>query len=583
MTVLTFGIGLAPPVIAVWILLRPPPKLDGIVVMALAVNLLVLVLRMSRSLPFPIKAGIAVGALYLFGVATVFRVGYAGAPMLLMATAVVMAAVLVGRGPAAALLVGGVLCLWVAGWLISEGAVAPPRPDDARLTLFANWLRMGFSFALLAGILSVTVSFTLRLARDSYMAAAQTAARLEAETRQRAALEAERTRADLALREAQKLEALGRLAGGVAHDFNNALLVIMGWADLLRRSPGHRELEEGLDSISRAATQATQLTRQLVSFARRDVRNPRVLDANAIVDGTARSLKRLLSADIQVRFEPGEVPPVLADEGQVSQVLLNLAVNARDAMPEGGQLRLATRLAAPGRLPPQAPDPEKSYVEIVVEDTGTGMDEATLARLFEPFFTTKEPGRGTGLGLATVYGIVAQSGGYVTVSSAAGKGSTFVVAFPITAGALPGAEPEPPSFSRRPSVRVLLAEDDPEVRQVILSALERVGHEVLVTKDGDEALVAARRFPAEIDLLVTDGVMPGLRTSALIDEFRKLQPNGAVLVCSGHIEDELVRRGIAELTLDYLPKPFTMAQLLTKVSDVLAKTCGAPTTRLPVA
>jgi signal transduction histidine kinase/CheY-like chemotaxis protein len=372
----------------------------------------------------------------------------------------------------------------------------------------------------------------------------------------------ERTRA------AERLESIGRLAGGVAHDFNNALAVIMSWASMLQR-PGRSEAQraQGLEAISQSAARAAELTRQLLSLGRRDVRAPRPTDVQALIDETVQALSRLLPADITVRVRHGCDELALVDAAQLQQVLLNLALNARDAMPHGGLLELATRLRAAGEIADLPPVPN---IEICVRDSGIGMDAATRARLFEPFFTTKSDGGGTGLGLATAHAVVTQSGGKIAVETAPGQGSAFYVYLPLAQDASAGSSPRFPAVRPQAGRSILLVEDEVLVRDVMAHTLRDAGFRVLEAAHGDEALALASAQPS-IDLLCTDGILPGLPTRELIARIEQRFRGIPVLVCSGHLQEELVRRQIAEGSFDFLAKPFRPEELVMRVSTLLAR------------
>ncbi len=384
----------------------------------------------------------------------------------------------------------------------------------------------------------------------------------------------EQKRLESELRQSQKMEAVGRLAGGVAHDFNNLLTPIMAYSQLLcdaldADSRGHGYAVE----IASAAERAAGLPRQLLAFSRREMVQPRVLDLNETITEIERMLRRLIGEDVLLTVLPGlGLGQVKADPGQMEQVLLNLAVNARDAMPGGGALTIETANAeldetyarrfvgvAPGR-----------YVVLMVSDTGCGMDRETLSRVFEPFFTTKDPGKGTGLGLSTVYGIVRQNDGQVRVSSAPGRGSTFRVYLPRVdepsehAVAAPGRGSAP-----RGSEVVLLAEDDAAVRDAARLVLESHGYTLVVASSGEEGLRAAERFPGPIHLLLTDVVMPGISGRQLSDRLTAVRPSTRTLFMSGYTEDAIMHHGVLEDGLAFLQKPFTPHVLLHKVREVL--------------
>ena len=374
--------------------------------------------------------------------------------------------------------------------------------------------------------------------------------------------------------QAQKMEAVGRLAGGVAHDFNNILTAIGGYTDLLLADlPLDDPRRQDVDEIHRAADRAAALTQQLLAFSRRQVLQPKVINVNALVVNVEKMLRRLIGEDVQLEAALAEdVGRVRADPGQLEQVLVNLAVNARDAMPGGGRLTIETsnieldaayatehRTVAPG-----------PYVLIAVSDTGTGMSADTQSHIFEPFFTTKEVGKGTGLGLATVYGIVKQSGGSIWVYSELGHGTTIKVYFPrVDEPAEPLAAPglvDPASL--RGTETILLVEDEPSVRGVARQVLARQGYTVLEAPDGQTALMMIAAG-ARVDLVLTDVVMPGMSGRALADQLARRSPGIRVLYMSGYTDDAIVRHGMLEPGLAYLQKPFRPDALAQKVREVL--------------
>ena len=375
-------------------------------------------------------------------------------------------------------------------------------------------------------------------------------------------------------RQAQKMEAVGRLAGGVAHDFNNLLTAIFGYTDLLAEDlgpdhPGHPDLQE----IRTAATRASALTRQLLAFSRQQVLQPVVLNLNDVVADIQKMLHRLLGEDIDLQASlTNDLGNVRADPGQIEQVIMNLAVNARDAMPTGGKLTIETAnvdLAEQYATthPPVVPG---SFVMLAVSDTGTGMDEATKAKAFEPFFTTKEPGQGTGLGLATVYGIVKQSGGYIWLYSEPGKGAAFKIYLPrVDELATPAVRPAARAGGVAGTETVLVAEDDDLLRPLASELLRKLGYHVLEARDSAEALKAARGHPGEIHLIVSDVVMPGGGGFELAKQIRAERPTMRVLFMSGYTDEAVVRHGLLERGLNYLQKPFTPAVLTRRVREVL--------------
>jgi two-component system cell cycle sensor histidine kinase/response regulator CckA len=373
--------------------------------------------------------------------------------------------------------------------------------------------------------------------------------------------------------QAQKMEAIGRLAGGVAHDFNNLLTAILGYCELLLADfdPDDRRLAD-IGEIQKAGRSAARLTRQLLAFSRKEIVKPTLLDLNAVVFDMRAMLVRLIGEDVKVLLDFGpEVAFVKADRGQVEQILMNLALNARDAMPRGGTLTIAT---ANVELDEQHATTHVSLqpapsVLLTMTDTGTGMTPEVRARLFEPFFTTKEPGRGTGLGLATVHGIVTQSGGIVSVDSEVGKGTVFKVYFPRPDASDVVVEAPPPvSRSRRGTETVLVVEDESGLRELTRRLLEQHGYRVLVARNAGQALRLFERNGA-IDVLLTDVVMSGTSGQQLARRLAERRPELKVIYMSGYTEDADVLRDILDPAVAFLPKPFTSEELGAKMREVL--------------
>jgi PAS domain S-box-containing protein len=379
------------------------------------------------------------------------------------------------------------------------------------------------------------------------------------------------------LRQAQKMEAVGRLAGGIAHDFNNLLTAIGGYGQLALASLSSDEAgaRRQLEELLQAADRAARLTRQLLAFSRRQVLQPRLVDLNAVVSDVESMLARLIGADIEVVTSlDGELGRIHADPSQLEQVVVNLAVNARDAMPHGGRLLIETVNAEldedfASRHVGSRTGP---YVSLTVADTGEGMDAETAVRVFEPFFTTKEAGGGTGLGLSTVYGIVKQSNGYVTVDSERGRGTVVTIYLPrVPAVAELETEtgPRPEPLAQRGSETVLVVEDEEIVRSLVREMLEALGYTVFDARDGDEALTILNRSSPAIDLVVTDLVMPRMSGRDLARRVAELRPETAVLLVSGYAGDTVTSEGPLEPGTAFLEKPFTGAELAAKVREVL--------------
>jgi PAS domain S-box-containing protein len=383
-------------------------------------------------------------------------------------------------------------------------------------------------------------------------------------------------RLEAQLLQAQKMEAIGRLAGGIAHDFNNLLTAILGSAEMLDETlgtghPGH----EDADEIRRAAQRAAELTRQLLAFSRRQPLQATVLDLNEVVHSTEKLLRRLIGEDVELRAVLGDdLGAVRADRGQLEQVITNLAVNSRDAMPRGGRLTIETRnVDLDPSFAQERPDLiPGSYVMLAVSDTGTGMEPETLTHVFEPFFTTKEPGKGTGLGLATVYGIVQQSGGHIYVYSEPMHGTSFKIYLPRVAETVaPPALPVPQTAAHRGTETILLVEDDPAVRVLTRRMLESRGYTVLAAANGTEGVEAARRYAGEIHLLVTDVVMPEMNGRELFTQLSAQRSGLRVLFLSGYTDEAIVRHGNLERGVPFLQKPFTPETLARKVREALVQ------------
>jgi two-component system cell cycle sensor histidine kinase/response regulator CckA len=387
------------------------------------------------------------------------------------------------------------------------------------------------------------------------------------------------------LRQAQKLEAVGQLAGGIAHDFNNLLTVINGYTELqLGDSRQSETARTNLREVLAAGERAAGLTRQLLAFSRKQVLAPRILDLNAAVSETGGMLRRLIGDDVILAtvMDPA-IARVKVDPVQLQQVLLNLAVNARDAMPRGGKLTLETMnvFLDETYTHNHADVVPGEFVLLAVTDTGHGMDSATLARMFEPFFTTKGPGEGTGLGLATVYGIIRQSGGHIAVYSEPGRGTTFKVYFPRVEEAAEANKPHPGLTSMpRGDETILLAEDEPALRALASRVLQSCGYTVLEGKDGEHAAGVAEAHAGPIHLLVTDVVMPNLGGRQLAERLHEKRPGMKVLFLSGYTDDAVVRHGVLAEEVAFLQKPYTPFTLAEKVRQVL-DTAGAVQGRGP--
>jgi signal transduction histidine kinase len=479
----------------------------------------------------------------------------------------------------------------VAGWEdLREGALlkltgvceiqwsqrsVPPAPEAFRLLLrtpadvqvirHAPWWTLERAIKILGGLLALVLLAAVWVTALRRRVHIQTAL-LRKQMEQREMLEAQ-------LRQSQKLESVGRLAGGIAHDFNNLLTVINGYANLLIMDlAGNRQTLESVKEIKNAGEKAAQLTRQLLAFSRKQILQPVVLDLNTLVADMGAMLHRLIGEDVELITNLATAPSrVVVDSGQLTQVLMNLTVNARDAMPNGGKLTVEIRNveldAQAVELHPEVlPGP---YVLLTVSDTGTGMDEETRAHLFEPFFTTKDVGKGTGLGLATIFGIVKQSGGHIWVDNEPGRGTTFIIHLPRVSDEETPGKSAGAGQATRGDETVLVVEDQKDVRLLVTRSLNAYGYRVLATANAEEALACAQAHDGRIHLLLTDVVMPGMDGKELAARLAKLQPEIRVLYMSGYPESVIAHKGVLDPGIDYIQKPFTPDALAARVRDVL--------------
>ena len=375
------------------------------------------------------------------------------------------------------------------------------------------------------------------------------------------------------LRSMQQMEAIGRLAGGIAHDFNNLMNIVLGHTQLLSaETPLTERMQNGLAQVRRAAERATSLTQQLLAFSRKQVLRPKLVNLNEIVADVEKMLSRVIGEDIELvsRLDPA-LAWVKADPIQLQQVLMNLAFNARDAMPHGGKLFLETRNLAreEASAPPQPGLPPCPCVMLAVSDTGEGMSEGVLQHIFEPFFTTKEQGKGTGLGLATVYGIVKQSGGHISVSSTLGKGTTFCIYLPAETASVETTVEAPITTVAGGSETILVVEDEPNLREIIRVFLEQYGYRVLEATDVREALQFVRTLADPIHLTLTDVIMPGMSGRQLAEQILQLRPGIKIVYMTGYTDDMVIQHKVLDPGVTLLQKPFDKFQLAAKIRQVL--------------
>jgi len=484
------------------------------------------------------------------------RTGGLAAPAALVYPPIVLLGGLVWSGPAAIGLAVACSACGLALALLEQHGLLPQIHHP--FTPLRLWLVLTGCVVITAIVLRYALNIILRSTGELFRNLSE-----------RLAAENDRRRLEGQLRQAQRLEALGRLAGGIAHDLNNLLTVVLGNIDLLRQGRGRRD--DSLGEIQGAAQRAAGLTRQLLAVGRRQILNAVTIDVGEVVAALEPLFRRLIPEDVALRlFLDPEACTIAGDPAQLEQVALNLVTNAGDALPGGGTITMRV-----SRLGPEAhrqesglpPDP----VWLTVTDDGAGMSDEVKAHIFEPFFTTKEPGRGTGLGLATVHGIVSQSGGQIFVDSAPEAGTSFAIVFPRADG-MADVAPQPAAGPPRPaaSATILLVEDEPAVRGVASAMLASGGYRVLHAGNAAEALSVAEGFAGPIDLLLSDVVMQGGSGPRVARMLRRARPDLRVLYTSGHAEELIAQQGVLRAGVHFLPKPFTRSTLLDKVREVLA-------------
>jgi signal transduction histidine kinase len=512
----------------------------------------IVAMRLLPRLPYRVRALTMSAASFVAAGGAIDVRGLAAAPVLLLGFGVLIAALFVGRA-------GMIGSLVVAGAIVA--ILGHPEP----VASFNPWSN-AIDVVCVAGVMTIVVDFVVRRLEGSLEHSSQALERVRAEQALRERAQDELTRAQATLLQTQKLDAVGRLAGGVAHDFNNTLQVVLGWTELLRSDNHPQHIRDGIEQIHAAAERSRGLTRQLLAFSRPEMQTPTRVELHHFLPSLVKSYRRLLPDDISIVAHTVPNVAIFMDEGHLSQVLLNIVLNARDAMPTGGTVAVITRFAAPEELPRAASGFENGAVEIEVTDTGTGMDKETLSRVFEPFFTTKGT-RGTGLGLSTAYGVVQQAHGVIDITSEPGKGTSarlfFPMANPVDTGLSAGARGSRSSVGHA----VLLAEDDRDVRTTLARALRQAGHRVVEVGDVEAGRVVVKERGAEFAVLITDGIMPGGSTRRLIDDYLKSRPDGRVVICSGYIDDELSMRDLGARAFEFVPKPFSPSELVAKLDS----------------
>ena len=541
---------------------------------------------LHKRLGYRISAVALLALLALTGFFVEARGGVGTGNILVNALVLLLGALFFGkRGAAVGLLVVVVLFV-LAGFLVVTGVVPPITKSMWDSTTVGFWLRDSIALVLMGLAIAVAQVYIVeRLTTEAQRLASlvaheqQQRRALENAEREREREREERMRAQKALEESRRIEALARMAGGIAHDFNNSLTVIMGAAEEVGLAGSLGEAGERACEIVRAARRTAELTRQLLTLGRRQVSQPQPVQLLSLCERLRTAFRRVLPDDIVLDIQPPAADVVAhVDPGELERALFNLVLNARDAMPRGGSLRIhcGPRLVAAG-------DPELAagrYTEIAVMDTGQGIAPEHLEHIFEPFFTTKSVGEGTGLGLATVYAFAKASGGTLRAMSTLGAGATFTMLLPTSPRAAAATEPtahaSPAPEGAATGTKVFVVEDNPMVRENMVSVLRRDGIEVTEAADGDQAMVMLAGRP-EFSVLCIDGVMPGASTRTVIERAESQLPAVRVLLCSGYLQEDLLRRGVAAGRYAFLPKPFSANDLVSAVRRLAGQADGSVT------
>lgn len=517
----------------------------------------------KRGESYRVRAWIMVSATVAASATFFLFAGLYPGPVLAGAFTLVLTTLLLGRSA-----LFGVLAVMVTFLLGMTGAMSfvgwqGPTPAAIGEPPPAVWLRATIVSALFWVGISVSILYVIG-------ALEQTVSRLrEKEAQRRKAEEARRAAENMAV-QSQKLEALGQLAAGIAHDFNNALLVLRGWTDLMKLDITPELKQQANDAIDQAIEQSKQLATQLLTFGRKQQRSPSYLSLADFVSDTGQTLGRIVGSTVTLNIDATPSGFIYADEGQLQQVLLNLVINARDALPKGGEIMIRSRAADAVDTTGLQSGGEQQWALLEVEDNGIGMSEETCARIFEPFFTTKDVGKGTGLGLSTVFGIVEQSDAHIQVRSIPGSGSRFTILFPsFDAPPVTTDERGRKKASGKGGYRVLVLEDEKLPRDLVVYALEQNDFSVLVATDGNEALEIIESEQEPIDLLNADAMFPGASLDEVIKAYEASNPGGKVLICSGYVPEDIALEGLESGLYAYLHKPFTSQELVAKISTLL--------------
>jgi len=553
--------------------------LNGVTILFCSWGLAFPALRLAAArLPFRVSALWLLSLLIVSAVMVAVRGGLTVGCLSVSVLTILLATLFFERRGAVLALVAVSAVLVTSGFLVVQGYVPPISSDLWDPLNGAVWVRQSMIMVLLGVVTAATELYVVErlvhqvdVHRSLAVREREQRLALERSERERMHEREQREQAQQALERSRRIEGLARMAGGVAHDFNNALTVIIGGAEMAKNKRlSASEAEECLNEVLQAASGAAALARRLLTLGRQQISKPRPTSIAALLGRLQTSIRRILADDVELVVNgPADDPSALVDEAELERALLNVSLNAGDAMPRGGTLTISWRAEHVTNGPHGLPDGR--YVVLSVTDTGDGMDRETLDHIFDPFFTTKGDKGGTGLGLATVYAFAKESHGAITATSTPGEGTTFTLLLPEYSGvqpAAPASVPPPANGAVLAGGRLLVVEDRADVRASMARILSHHGFEVTETSDGDSAL----RLLSEgttFALMCIDGVMPGLETAAVIERARDLSPSMPVLVCSGHVQEELLRRGIATGRYAFLSKPFSTQQLLASVSQVL--------------
>ena len=516
-----------------------------------------------------VRSAIIIGSMAAASVASYIIGGFLPGSALAVTATLIFAALLIGH--AALVVTFSVFTAIVIGLTVAIAAGFWRGPDVAGFDPQNpnNWIRTSFVSIIIWASLGFSVMFVINTIEKNLARRRAALASLREEMAERQAAEKARREAEAVANQAQKMEAVGQLAAAIAHDFNNALLVIKGWNEIRSTTDSDDRQREATDAIEQAAEYSAQLGRQLLTFSRKDIRTPRLLYLDKLVVDTAASLRHLVGPHIDLTVETQPDSPVYADEAQLQQLIFNLVINARDALAGEGSIRVSVSHVPTDEVKGFEPNCERC-VALTVEDNGPGIDESLHDRVFDPFFTTKGAGKGTGLGLTTVASIIEQSDGHIELRSRPGR-TRFSVYLP--AAEVEGSDKIVESrtiVAESLGIRVLVLEDDPRARNVIASALKLNGNEVLESDDGDSAIALLKSDHREFDLLCSDAVFPGKRLGDVLAAFERHSPEGKILICSGYVQEELAIRKLESGDYAFLAKPFTGGELIARIRDIVA-------------